>query len=212
MGSAGFIFSGFWRRWQLCPRMVKVVFTRPDFNVGQSPLEGSRMVSMDPRWPKLSGFYVVTTLETILGWFETPSNWPFCQRQPIASLYNFPNIMTGPQKHPKLFSVIFQARTLIIGTQPLHPYVDRRFSFLLDRRNLIIDRFFMDYPLTFSRYNVRVSEAPKAFFVHFWSKDAHIRPKWSLSICWTEVWMPRVLEEVAFWPIFHGPPPYLFSI
>ena len=47
--------------------MVKVVFTRPDFNVGQSPLEGSLMVWVDPKWPKLSGFYVVTTLETILG-------------------------------------------------------------------------------------------------------------------------------------------------
>ena len=51
----------------------------------------------------------------------------------------FLDIMLGSQKHPKLFSVIFEVRTLIFGTQPLHPYVDRRFSFLLDRRNLIIE-------------------------------------------------------------------------
>ena len=51
----------------------------------------------------------------------------------------FLDIMLGSQKHPKLFSVIFEVRTLIFGTQPLHPYVDRRFSVLLDRRNLIIE-------------------------------------------------------------------------
>ncbi len=36
-------------------------------DLGERPLEGSLMVWVDPKWPKLSGFYVVTTLETILG-------------------------------------------------------------------------------------------------------------------------------------------------
>ena len=42
---------------------VKWIFS----DLGERPLEGSLMVWVDPKWPKLSGFYVVTTLETILG-------------------------------------------------------------------------------------------------------------------------------------------------
>ena len=88
--------------------MVKVVFTRPDFNVGQSPLEGSRMVSMDPRWPKLSGFYVVTTLETILGCILTDFSW--------TTPLDFLDIMLGLLMRHELCSAVFEVRTLIFGT------------------------------------------------------------------------------------------------
>ena len=69
-----------------------------------------------------------------------------------------------------------------------------------------IDRFFMDQPLRFSPYNDRVSVVPGVVLAHFWSEGADIWPKWSLSICGTAVWFAGVSEEVAFWPIFHGPP------
>ena len=41
--------------------------------------------------------------------------------------------------HPGMFSLIFQARTLIFGTQPLYPYVDPWFHFLFGRTKLIIE-------------------------------------------------------------------------
>ena len=69
-----------------------------------------------------------------------------------------------------------------------------------------IDRFFMDQPLRFSPYNDRVSVVPGVVLAHFWSEGADIWPKWSLSICGTAVWFAGVSEELAFWPIFHGPP------
>ena len=68
----------------------------------------------------------------------------------------------------------------------------------------------MDHPLRFSRYNDWVAEATRVVLGHFRTEDVHIWPKWSLSICGPRVWLPGVLEEVAFWPIFHGPPPYNF--
>ena len=88
--------------------MVKVVFTRPDFNVGQSPLEGSRMVWVGSKWPKLSGFYVVTTLETILGCILTDFSW--------TTPLDFLDIMLGFPSGPELFSLIFDVRRFIFGT------------------------------------------------------------------------------------------------
>ena len=56
-----------------------------------------------------------------------------------TNFYYFPNIMTGPQMRPRPYSLIFQVRTVIFGTQPLHPYVGRGFHFLFARRKLIIE-------------------------------------------------------------------------
>ena len=47
--------------------------------------------------------------------------------------------MTGPQAGNELISLIFQVRTVIFGTQPLHPYVDSGFYFLWILKTLIIE-------------------------------------------------------------------------
>ena len=47
--------------------------------------------------------------------------------------------MTVSLKGHELFSLIFQVRTVIFGTQPLHPYVDLRVNFLFGLRTLIIE-------------------------------------------------------------------------
>ena len=111
--------------------MVKVVFTRPDFNVGQSPLEGSRMVWVDPKWPKLSGFYVVTTLETILGCILTDFSW--------TTPLDFLDIMLGLPERSQLCSVIFEVRTVIFGQNDLCPYAGRGFYFLWIPKTLTIE-------------------------------------------------------------------------
>ena len=120
--------------------MVKVVFTRPDFNVGQSPLEGSWMVWVDPKWPKLSGFYVVTTLETILGCILTDFSW--------TTPLDFLDIMLGLPERSQLCSVIIEVRTLIFGQNDLCPYVGRGFDCPEYLKKLHFDRFFMDHPIS----------------------------------------------------------------
>ena len=112
---------------------------RPDFNVGQSPLEGSVRVLVDWNMVSNASIWCLVASRVELGWVETPSLWRFWHLQPIANFYYFPNIMTGPQTHPRPYSLIFQVRTVIFGTQPLYPYVDRRFHFLFGRRKLIIE-------------------------------------------------------------------------
>ena len=139
--------------------MVKVVFTRPDFNVGQSPLEGSRMVWVNPKWPKLSGFYVVTTLETILDCILTDFSW--------TTPLDFLDIMLGLPERSQLCSAVFEVRRLIFGQNDLCPYVGRRFDLYEYLKKLHFDRFFMDHPLRFSRYNVRVSVARPSLLGHF---------------------------------------------
>ena len=139
--------------------MVKVVFTRPDFNVGQSPLEGSRMVWVDPKWPKLSGFYVVTTLETILGCILTDFSW--------TTPLDFLDIMLGLPERSQLCSAVFEVRTLIFGQNDLCPYAGRGFDSHEYLKKLPFDRFFMDHPLRFSRYNVRAAGAESALLGHF---------------------------------------------
>ena len=61
--------------------------------------------------------------------------------------------MMGLLTRPELFSLIFEVRTLIFGTDGLYLYVDRGINFHKDLKRLHFDRFFMDHPLRFSRYN-----------------------------------------------------------
>ena len=117
------------------------------------------MVSVDPIWPKLSGFYVVTTLETILDCILTDFSWT----DPL----DFLDIMLGLPSRSQLCSAIFEVRTLIFGQNDLCPYVGRRFDLHEYLKKLPFDRFFMDRPLRFSRYNVRVSVAESALLGRF---------------------------------------------
>ena len=80
---------------------------------------------------------------------------------------DFLDIMTGPQAGLKLFSLIFEVRTVIFGQNDLHPYVGRGFDCPEYLKKLHFDRFFMDHPLTFSPYNDGASVAPGALLGHF---------------------------------------------
>ena len=156
---------------------------RPAFNVGQSPLEGSVRVLVDWNMVSNASIWCLVASRLGLGWVETPSLWRFWHRQPTANFYHFPNIMLGLLKRPQLFSLIFEVRRLIFGTGPLYPYVVVRFNFQKDLKTLHFDRFFMDHPLQFSRYNDGTADATRVVLAHFWSEDADIWHGWSLSIC-----------------------------
>ena len=54
-----------------------------------------------------------------------------------------------------------------------------------DHSGLHFDRFFMDHPLRFSRYNVRVSGADLVVLAHFRSEQDHLR-----TICSLSIWGP----------------------
>ena len=88
----------------------------PNFNVGQSPLEGSVRVLVDWNMVSNASIWCLVASRVELGWVETPSLWRFWHLQPIANFYYFPNIMTGSLKRPELFSLIFHVRTVIFGT------------------------------------------------------------------------------------------------
>ena len=97
---------------------------------------------MDPKWPKLSAFYVRTRLEAILGWFETPPHWPFWYRRPKSNFYYIPQIMTGLPERPEDRSVIFEVRALIFCMRTLYPYVDLGIFSQRPRSKLTFDGFF----------------------------------------------------------------------
>ena len=80
---------------------------------------------------------------------------------------DFLDIMMGLLTHPELFSLIFEVRRLIFGQNDLCPCVVVRVNFQNDLKKLHFDRFFMDHPLRFSRYNVRVSGADLVVLAHF---------------------------------------------
>ena len=75
--------------------------------------------------------------------------------------------MLGSLKRPQLCSAIFDVRTLIFGQNDLCPYAGRRFDLQQYLKKLPFDRFFMDHPLRFSRYNVRVADAPRVVLGRF---------------------------------------------
>ena len=89
------------------------------------------MVWVDPKWPKLSGFYVVTTLETILGCILTDFSW--------TTPLDFLDIMLGLPERSQLCSVIFEVRTVIFGQNDLCPYAGRGFYFLRILKTLTIE-------------------------------------------------------------------------
>ena len=80
---------------------------------------------------------------------------------------DFLDIMTGPQAGLKLFSLIFEVRTVIFGTDGLYLYVDRGINFHKDLKRLHFDRFFMDHPLRFSRYNDWARGGDLVVLAHF---------------------------------------------
>ena len=82
-----------------------------------------------------------------------------------------------------MFSLIFEVRTVIFGTDGLYLYVDRGINFHKDLKRLHFDRFFMDHPLRFSRYNVRVSGADLVVLAHFRREKVHLWNLSSPSIC-----------------------------
>ena len=104
--------------------------------------------------------------------------------------------MLGSPSLLPLCSAIFEVRTLIIGQNDLCPYVDSGFECQEYLKTLHFDRFFMDHPLRFSQYNVRVSVAPPAVLAHFSSEEAHIWHATSPSICGLGVLVSLPSEEV----------------
>ena len=109
---------------------------------------------------------------------------------------DFLDIMLGLPSRSQLCSAVFEVRTLIIGQNDLYPYVDSGFARQEYLKTLHFDRFFMDHPLTFSRYNVRVSVAPPAVLAHFSSEEAHIWHATSPSICGLGVLVALGSDEV----------------
>ena len=84
-----------------------------------------------------------------------------------TTLLAFPDIMTGSPSHSYLCSLIFEVRTVIFGQNDLYPYVGWGFDCHPDLKKLHFDRFFMDHPLRFSRYNDWVADAGHTFFRSF---------------------------------------------
>ena len=183
--------------------MVKVIFTRPRFQCWSEP---------SGRLPDAFGGHQTAQTQRILCCVNISDHsgliWDhFGTYSQYPNFYYFPDIMLGSPSLLPLCSAIFEVRTLIIGQNDLCPYVDSGFECQEYLKTLHFDRFFMDHPLSFPRYNDGISVAPKALLAHFWSEDVHIWHGTSLSICGLGVWLPSWSEEVAFWPIFHGPPP-----
>ena len=79
----------------------------------------------------------------------------------------FLDIMTGPPSRNELISAIFEVRTFIFGTGHLYPYMDSGFDCPEYLKTLHFDRFFMDHPLQFSRYNDGTADATRVVLAHF---------------------------------------------
>ena len=81
-----------------------------------------------------------------------------------------------------LFSLIFEVRTLIFGQNYLCPYVGRGFERPEYLKKLHFDRFFMDHPLRFSRYNDHQTEKHNFNWVKtvFWPLSGPFLGSWSL--------------------------------
>ena len=87
-------------------------------------------------------------------------------------------------------------RTLIFGQNDLCPYAGRGINLHEDLKKLPFDRFFMDHPLRFSRYNVRVSGADLVVLAHFRREKVHLWNLSSPSMCGPGVSLSLSSEDV----------------
>ena len=159
--------------------MVKVIFTRPRLQCWSEPSgrlpDGLGAPEMAQTQRILCCVNISDHSGLIWDHFGTYSQYP--------NFYYFPDIMLGSPSLLPLCSAIFEVRTLIIGQNDLCPYVDSAFECQEYLKTLHFDRFFMDHPLRFSRYNDWARGGDLVVLAHFWSEDGDIWHRWSLSIC-----------------------------